>query len=199
MIASVLSREAIPTPLALPWFALRVRPNFEKTVAGILRNKGYEEFLPLYRVRRRWSDRYRTLELPLFPGYLFCRLDLRHRLPLLTTPGLLHIVCFGRIPSPVDDTEVAAVQSIVRAALPAEPWPALSVGDRVRLQAGPLRGLQGVLQKIGDSYRVLVSVTLLQRSVSVEVDRNWIYPLAWEMYPLARFQTGSSPLASSGD
>ena len=192
-IASVASRQP-GLPLAtLPWFALRVRPNFEKTVAAALRSKDYEEFLPLYQTRRRWTDRYRTLELPLFPGYLFCRLDLRYRLPLLTTPGLLEIVSSRRIPLPVDDSEIAAVRSIVRSALPAKPWPALSIGERIRLQAGPLRGLEGVLQQIGDSYRILVSVTLLQRSVSVQVDRSWVYPLAWEEHPTTRFHAAASP------
>jgi transcription antitermination factor NusG len=180
----------------LPWFAVRVRANFEKTVAMALRGKGYEEFLPLYQMRRRWSDRYRTLELPLFPGYLFCRIDMGHRLPLLVTPGLLGIVSFGGIPLPVDDAELAAVQSIVRSSLPAEPWTALSVGTRVRIQAGPLSGVEGVLQQFDGSCRILVSVTLLQRSVSVKVDRSWVYPHAWEEHPIARFRTASCGPAS---
>jgi transcription antitermination factor NusG len=161
-----------------PWFAIRVKSNFEKKVANCLRNKGLEEFLPLYQNRRRLSDRYKTVDLPLFPGYLFCRLDLDHRLPLLTTAGFLYIVSVGNKPAPVDEGEIAAVQFVVRSGFPAMPWPSLAVGQRVRLESGPLCGLEGVVFQIGMRNRICVSVTLLQRGVSVEVDRDWIRPLS---------------------
>jgi transcription antitermination factor NusG len=179
-------------PQVLPWYAVRLRPNVEKTAAKALRSKDYDEFLPLYRTRRRWSDRYVTADLPLFPGYLFCRIDLRKRLPLLTTPGVIEIVSSCGAPVPVDEAEIAAVQSVVRSALPAEPWLGLAVGERVRIQEGPLRGLQGVLQQANGACRLLVSVTLLHRSVSVQVDRSWVYPLAWEEHPISRLQTAAS-------
>lgn len=158
------------------WFALRVKPNHEKSVATILREKKFKEFLPLFRSRRRWSDRVKTVDLPLFPGYLFCRLDLNqeNRLPLLTTPGLLYIVGSGRTPEPIDESEILAIQSIAASGLPYAPWPSLMIGQNVRLEAGPLSGLEGVLTRIGSQYKVFVSVTLLQRSVSVEVDINSI-------------------------
>src|SRR6201993_907371 len=126
-----------------PWFAIRVKSNFEKKVATGLRNKGLEEFLPMYQSRRCLSDRYKTVDLPLFPGYLFCRLDLDHRLPLLTTVGFLYIVSVGNKPVPVDEGEIAAVQLVVRSGVPAVPWPSLAVGQRVRLESGPLWGLEG--------------------------------------------------------
>jgi transcription antitermination factor NusG len=160
-----------------PWFAIRVKSNFEKKVATGLRNKGLEEFLPLYESRKRLSDRYKTVELPLFPGYLFCRLDLDHRLPLLTTVGFLYIVSAGNKPVPVDEDEIAAVQFVVRSGVPAMPWPSLAVGQRVRLDGGPLCGLEGAVTQLGMRDRICVSVTLLQRGVSVEVDREWIRPL----------------------
>jgi len=161
-----------------PWFAIRVKSNFEKKVATGLRSKGLEEFLPLYQSRRRLSDRYKTVDLPLFPGYLFCRLDLDHRLPLLTTVGFLYIVCVGNKPVPVDEDEIAAVQFVVRSGVPAMPWPSLAVGQRVRLESGPLCGLEGAVTQVGMRDRICVSVTLLQRGVSVEVDRDWIRPLS---------------------
>lgn len=161
-----------------PWFAIRVKSNFEKKVATGLRNKGLEEFLPLYQSRRRLSDRYKTVDLPLFPGYLFCRLDLDHRLPLLTTVGFLYIVSVGNKPVPVDEDEIAAVQFVVRSGVPAMPWPSLAVGQRVRLEGGPLCGLEGAVTQVGMRDRICVSVTLLQRGVSVEVDRDWIRPLS---------------------
>jgi transcription antitermination factor NusG len=190
------SNEAIHSTI-LPWFALRVRPNHENVVAMALRNKGYEAFLPVYQSRRRWSDRYRTLELPLFSGYLFCRLDLRRRLPVLMTPGLLEIVSSGRIPVPVDEVEVSAVQSVVQSRLTAQPLSGLAVGERVRIQAGPLRGVEGVLLHTQGSYWLIVSVTLLNRSVSVRMDRNWVYPLSWEADPVARAHS-SLPAIGTG-
>ena len=161
-----------------PWFAIRVKSNFEKKVATGLRNKGLEEFLPLYQSRRRLSDRYKTVDLPLFPGYLFCRLDLNHRLPLLTTVGFLYIVSVGNKPVPVDEDEIAAVQLVVRSGVLAMPWPSLAVGQRVRLESGPLCGLEGTVTQVGMRDRICVSVTLLQRGISVEVDRDWIRPLS---------------------
>jgi transcription antitermination factor NusG len=160
-----------------PWFALRVKPNYEKRVATALRGKGLEELLPLYRSKRRWSDRVKVLDLPLFPGYLFCRLDLAARLPLLTTPGFLYIVGVGKTPQPVDEAEILAIQSVMRSGVPVTPWPSLVVGQKVQLQHGPLRGLVGVLTKISNQHRIYVSVTLLRRSISVEVAPDWVRPV----------------------
>jgi transcription termination/antitermination protein NusG len=159
-----------------PWFALRVKPNHEKSVAAILREKRFEEFLPLFRSRRRWSDRIKAVDLPLFPGYLFCRLNLNldNRMPLLTTPGLLYIVGRGRTPEPVNEGEILDIRLISLSGLPYAPWPSLIIGQKVRLEAGPLCGLEGVLTRIGNQHKIYVSVTLLQRSVSVEVDSDWI-------------------------
>jgi len=100
---------------SLRWYAVETQPRVEKAVCSVLRNKGYELFLPLYQSRRRWSDRIKELELALFPGYLFCRLSAGQRtLPLLTTPGVRRIVGVGRTPVPIPDEEIAAVQAIMR-------------------------------------------------------------------------------------
>ena len=159
------------------WFALRVKPRFEKTVATIARNKGYEEFLPLHRCRRRWSDRFTEVDLPLFPGYVFCQLNPEFRLPLLTIPGVLHFIGIGRIPAPIDDEEIAALQTAMLSGVWAEPWPFLDVGQRVRLEEGPLAGLEGLLIEVRKKQRLIVSVTLLKRSVAVEIERDWVRPL----------------------
>ena len=173
-VHSEQGRQAIGPGSYLPWFAVRVKSNYEKPVSTILRGKGFEEFLPTYRARRQWSDRIKVLDLPLFPGYLFCRIDLSRRLPLLTTPGVLYLVGKARTPEPVDDTEVMAIQSVVRSGLPALPWPSVVVGQKVRLERGPLRGIEGVVAKIADQHRIYVNATLLQRSVSVQVDSDWV-------------------------
>jgi transcription termination/antitermination protein NusG len=176
-----------------PWFALRVKPNYEKPVSTTLRGKGFEEFLPLQRTKRHWSDRVKMMDLPLFPGYLFCRLNLEERMPLLTTPGFLYIVGVGRNPEPVDDSEILAIQSVLRSGLPVTPWPSLVVGQKVQLQQGPLRGLEGVLTKVANQHRIYVSVTLLKRSVSVEVDPAWVKPVN----PAANASDASSDSSSA--
>lgn len=158
-------------------FALLVKSQHEKSVASVLHGKGYEKLLPLYSVSRRWSDRIKQLALPLFPGYVFCRFDLNKRLGILVTPGVLQVVGAGKVPLPVDDREIEAVRSIVKSGLQAEPWPFLKVGQRVSIERGSLEGVEGILLAIKKPYRLIVSVTLLQRSVAVELDQDWATPL----------------------
>jgi len=153
------------------WFAVQVRARWEQSTAKILSAKGYEILLPIFEVERRWGGRMRKFELPLFPSYVFCRFDVLKRLPILVTPGVLSVVSRGRIPIPVERTEIAALQRLVSSGAQAEPWPYLVVGDRVRIESTPLRGLEGILISVKGSHRVVVSVSLLQRSVALEVDR----------------------------
>lgn len=159
------------------WFALRVKSRCERVVATIARNKGFEEFLPIYQSRRHWSDRLKEVELPLFPGYVFCRLDPLHRLPLLTIPGVLHFVGIGKNPVAIEDTEVAAIRTAVQSGLTTEPWCFLETGQRVRLEDGPLAGLEGILVDASKQQRVVVSVNLLKRSVAVAIERQWAIPV----------------------
>jgi transcription antitermination factor NusG len=159
------------------WFAVRVKSRYEKTVATIAHNKGFEEFLPLYRNRRRWSDRVKSVELPLFPGYVFCRLDPQYRLPLLTIPGVLHFVGIGKTPIPIEESEIAAIQAAVQSGLYLEPWDYLEVGQRVLLQEGPLAGMDGIFVGTSRQERIVVSVALLKRSVAVAIERHWAIPL----------------------
>ena len=166
------------------WFALRVKSRCEKAVAMMVQSKGFEEFLPLYQTRRRWSDRLKEVELPLFPGYLFCRLDPQYRLPLLTIPGVMHFVGIGKIPVPIEDAEIAALQATVRSGLLTEPCPFLEIGQRVRLEDGPLAGLEGILVGTSKQERIVVSVTLLKRSVAVTIERHWATPLGGSGRPL---------------
>jgi transcription antitermination factor NusG len=163
--------------IGYPWFALRVKSRSEKIVSTIARYKGFEEFLPLYHSRRRWSDRFKSVELPLFPGYVFCRANPQFRLPLLTIPGVLSFVGIGKVPAPIDQAEIAAIQRAIGAGLRAEPYPFLEVGQRVRLAEGPLAGLEGFLVEVRKQQRIAVSVSLLKRSVAVEIDRHWVRPL----------------------
>ena len=159
------------------WFALRTRSNFERMVASALRGKGYEEFLPLYWGLHRRAHSMREIELPLFPGYVFCRFDVNKRLPILVTPGVVLIVGIGRAPYPVEDSEIAALQSIVKSGLHAEPWPFLKLGQSLRIDRGALEGVEGILVGVKKPYRLVVSVTLLQRSVAVEIDFDCVTPI----------------------
>jgi transcription antitermination factor NusG len=153
-----------------PWFALQVRTRQEASVADQLTGQGYERFLPLYKVRKRWSDRIKEVEAALFPGYLFCRFDPRDRLPILKTPGVIQIIGFKDGPTAVDESEIRSIQQLVTAGVAHQPWPFLSAGDRVRIDSGPLVGLEGILTEVKRSHRLVLSVTLLQRSVAVEID-----------------------------
>jgi|HubBroStandDraft_4_1064222.scaffolds.fasta_scaffold42819_2 transcription antitermination factor NusG len=169
--------EGILNQLPGKWFAVRVKPQAERMVATVARHKGFEEFLPLYKARRRWSDRFKWVDLPLFPGYVFCRLKQESRLPILTIPGVLHFVGIGKVPVPIDDAEVAAIQTAIQSGLWAEPWPFLGVGQRVRIEEGPLTGVEGLLIEVRKKQRLVVSVSLLKRSVAVEIERHWARPL----------------------
>ena len=164
------SAESCAPKSGLPWFALQVRTRHEKAIAGFLEAKGYEQFVPYYELKKRWSDRVKVTEAPLFPGYLFCRFDPQYRLPILKTPGVIQIVGCNRIPVPIDEQEIHAVQTLVASGLPTQPWPFLAVGDRVRIESGSLRGLDGIVVKLKENRRLIVSITLLRRSVAVEID-----------------------------
>jgi len=160
------------------WYALWVKSNREKVIAAALQHMGYEHFLPLYRTQRRWSDRQKDLELPLFSGYVFCRLDPLHRLPVLMIPGAISFIGLGNTPIPVEDSEITALQTIVREGAPVVPWPFLQVGQRVRIERGSLREIEGVVTELKSGLRLVVSVGLLQRSVAVEIDRDLITPIS---------------------
>jgi transcription antitermination factor NusG len=161
---------------ALAWFALQVRTRHETAIAGFLQAKGYEQFLPLYSVKKRWSDRVRVIEAPLFPGYLFCRLDPQYRLPVLKTPGVIQIVGYNRVPAPIEETEIHGIQTLVASGLPTQPWPFLAAGDPVQIESGSLRGLKGIVVKLKENSRLVVSITLLRRSVAVEIDSALVQP-----------------------
>lgn len=167
-----MDRETFPVTEA--WYALRVRSNFERTVSAGLRCRGYEEFLPVYRSWRRWSDRYREIEVPLFSGYVFCRFPAAMRSPVLAVPGVVEIVGFGRQIEPVSNTEIEALRQFVSSGLQLCPWPYFEVGQKVLIQKGPLAGIEGTLVAIRNQWRVVVSVDLLKRAVAAEVDIDWL-------------------------
>jgi transcription antitermination factor NusG len=163
--------------LELPWFALRVRSNYERMAALHLRQRGFEEFSPTYKSERQWSDRKKQIDAFLFPGYVFCRLNPNDRLPVLSVPGAVGLVGFGKGPTAIPENEIESVRRMVGSGLLVAPWPFLSAGQTVLIEKGPLRGVEGMLKEVKKTFRLVVSVHLLQRSVSVEIDRSWVRPV----------------------
>jgi len=159
------------------WYAIRVKANREKVTAQALEGKGLEVCLPVYQVESRKTRGVQILRVPLFAGYVFSRFDLCNRLPILTVPGVVNIVGFGTEGQPVDPVEMEAVLALVKTESHVMPHPYLPIGQRIRVQAGPLRGVEGVVVEHKDGKRLVVSVTLLQRSIAVDVEREWLMPL----------------------
>ena len=165
------------TASKLSWYALQVRSRKEGYIASQIQGQGFECLLPTYKSIRKWSDRVKELEQPLFPGYLFCRFDLQNRRAVVTTPGVLQIVGFGRTATAVAEEEIRALQLAVSSETPKQPWPYLEVGQRVQVVYGNLTGLEGILVNVKGNHRVVLSVTLLQRSVALEVETSWLSPV----------------------
>jgi transcription antitermination factor NusG len=118
--------ESVTTP-AQQWYALAVKPRHDRAVSGALEHKGYQTLVPLYKKRHRYSERTRESELPLFPGYIFCRFNSSTRLPILTTPGVMQILGAGRTPIPVEESEIVSLQTALRLQLPVQPFPFLEM------------------------------------------------------------------------
>lgn len=169
--------ECASTDTDKPWYAIHVKPKCEDICSEMLRGKGYSELNAKYAVKRVWSDRVKEIRLPLFPGYIFCQFDVVKRLPVLTVPGVISILGFGKVPAPVDEQEITAVRTVLAAHLAAGPHPYLKVGQRVVVEHGPIAGIEGLVTEMKARCRLVISVSLLQRSVAVEIDRNWIRPL----------------------
>jgi transcription antitermination factor NusG len=159
------------------WFALQVRTRWESSTSVLLEGKGYRTILPTFKLRKRWRGSMRDVSSPLFPGYVFCHFDARNRLPILVTPGVLAVVGRGRVPVPVDQAEIATIESVVSSGVSAEPWPYLEIGQRVRIESDALQGIEGILTNFKGRHRIVVSVSILRRSVALDIDRSCVTPL----------------------
>jgi transcription antitermination factor NusG len=152
------------------WYAAYTVPRHEKCVTKQLQEREVECFLPLYRSIHRWKDRRKQVELPLFPGYVFVRIALQHRLRVLQLPGVVHFVSFHGRPAPLLESEINGIRSGLSANICVEPHPYLKIGRRVRIRSGPMAGLEGILKRKKDKFRLVLSIDLIMRSVAVEVD-----------------------------
>ena len=158
----------------LPIYALQVKTGRERVVERQLSARSIDAYLPVFQVKSQWADRVKILDRPLFPGYLFCPLDLNNRAPALTVTGVIGIVGIGPKPVPVDAAELAAVRRMVEFGKRAEPCDPVEIGEKVEIGAGPLKGMTGLLKQIRGEHRLVVSISLLNRFVSVEIDRSQV-------------------------
>jgi transcription antitermination factor NusG len=162
----------------LKWYALHVHARKEQLVASQLENRKLECFLPTYKSLRKWSDRTKEIQQALFPGYVFCRFDYENRQPVVMTTGVTRVVGNGKAAIPIADAEIEALQVAVRSGIQTQPWPYLRTGEYVQINYGHLAGLQGILVNFKGTHRVVLSVTLLQRSLALEVELEWLSPVA---------------------
>ena len=159
------------------WYAAYTSPRHEKKIAQQMQENRIECFLPLYRSVRRWKDRRKQLDLPLFPGYIFVHIALKDRLQVLQLPGVVQFISFSGKPAVVPDVEIEALSKGLSGGLHAQPHPYLKIGKRVRVHSGPLSGVEGILVRRKDKFRIVLSIHLIQRSVAVEVDESEVEPL----------------------
>lgn len=178
-------------PGSSAWFALYTRHQHEKSVARFLSGKGVETFLPLYDAAHRWKDRVKQLSLPLFPNYVFVFAGSERRAHILQVPGIYDFVRLDGSPAQIPVEEIEAVRRVVKTGLFLEPYPFLKSGDRVRLKTGPLEGIEGILVRKKNAYRMVISVELLARSIAVEVN-------AVDIERVAESTAGTAPYVSWG-
>ena len=159
-----------------PWWALYTRHQHEKVVAEMLEAKGFEVFLPVYESIRRWKDRRKVLSLPLFPCYVFVRGQQDRRLQVVSTPGVHMLLTRGEQIAVVPEDEIGAIRRAVLGSFRVEPHPFLKIGERVRVTRGSLTGVEGILVRKKNLYRLVLSVDMLAQSVGVEVDASDVEP-----------------------
>jgi transcription antitermination factor NusG len=158
------------------WYAAYTSPRHEKYVARQLDERSIDSFLPLYRSLRRWKDRRKQIELPLFPGYVFVHFDLQQRLRILGLPGVVRLVNFNGQPATLPDHDIETLRKGLDLQIYAEPHPYLRVGRRVRVLHGPMAGTEGILVRKKDKFRLVISLEAIMRSIAVEVDASDVQP-----------------------
>ena len=156
------------------WYAVYTYPRHEKAVKKQLESKSIEAFLPVFLTENRWKDRRVQIQNPLFPGYVFTRINLSERSRVLTIPGVIRMLSFNGIPAPIDDSEIEAVRLCMERGAALEPYPFLEIGDRVRVRSGVLEGLEGLISRCKDERRLIVPISLINQSVAVEIDVQFL-------------------------
>jgi transcription antitermination factor NusG len=159
------------------WYAVYTAPRHEKRVAQNLSLRRVTYFLPTYRSMRRWKDRRKELELVLFPGYLFVQIARESRLQVLQVPSVVSLISVNGQPAPIPDQEIEGLRRVLSGPVHVEPWAYLTIGQRVRVHSGPMAGLEGILMRRKERLRIVLSIELIMRSLSVEVDLADVEPV----------------------
>lgn len=187
------------------WWAIYTRHQHEKVIADVLSAKGFEIFLPLYDSIRRWRDRQMLLSLPLFPCYLFVRGGFSRRFQILNTPGVHMALTHGDRIALIPEKEIEAIRRTVEGPFRMEPHPFLRCGDRVRVIRGSLEGVEGILIRKKNQFRLVLSVDMLAKSVAVEIDasnvESMLEPVQVGQAPAVLYtalQTGVTPIHGAG-
>jgi transcription antitermination factor NusG len=178
-MSSRLERNTVTETAESQWFAIQTTAKHEKSVTKQLKEKDVDAFLPLLPEIHRWSDRKKKVEVPVFGCYTFVRIMPmpENRLPVLTTPGVLGFVGSTKAGTPIPDNEIENLKTAIKAHVWCRAHPFISVGTRVRIRGGPLAGVEGILTSQGDDQCVVISVQLLQRSVSIKIEEYEIVPI----------------------
>ncbi len=161
----------------LAWYAIRTRSRHEKLVHQQLASRSVEAFLPLVERRRRWKDRWKNVDFPLFPGYCFARFPYQDQLSVVTAVGVVQVLGINGIAIPVPDHEIEAVRQLVTCTLPFDPHPYLKEGMEVEVVRGSLAGVRGILISKGARARLVVAINLIQQAASVELDAADVRPV----------------------
>jgi len=178
MIATTVVSVPPVRPLAPPWYAIKVRSRGEFTAAAALRQRGIVTLCPQYSEMRRYCDRYKTMEKAVFPGYVFCQFDLHDKVSILSSIGVNYIVGIGGMPVAVPENELFNVRRTIEAG--GLPTRYLKAGQAVRVEVGPLAGVEGLLVREAGRERLVVSVDLLQRSIAVNIAREHVHVIKAE-------------------
>ena len=168
--SSILSLEEDPRFTQTSWYALQTRSRHEKLVVDLLSKKNFETFLPIRKVKRKWSDRIKQIEEPLFKGYLFVHGSLLRRMEILQTQGVVRFVGFGKIPSTVPEKDLSAIRRFMAEEISIDPFPYLHEGQRVVVRTGPFQGVEGFLVVKKNTYRLVISLDSITQSASIEID-----------------------------
>jgi transcription antitermination factor NusG len=159
------------------WYAAYTYPRHERVIAEQLESKGVESFLPTSTTASRWKDRTVRIHLPLFPSYVFARIELARRVAVLTVPGVIRILSANGVPIPIPDSEIDAVRRCINEGAKLEAHTFVTSGMRVRVRSGPFAGLEGIVTQGDGKYKVLVSITAIHQSIALELDRECLEPI----------------------
>lgn len=168
---AILDGDPNLTKEPLRWFAVQTRSRHEKKAHMELQEKGIQSFLPLFAEKHKWSDRQRTVEMPLFPQYLFVRIAISsdERISVLRTNGVVGLVGTKGSGIAIPDVQIERIQRVVDQKIPYNPHLYLNVGKRIRIRGGALDGMEGILTAVNGDQTLVVSVELIQRSLAVRI------------------------------